>query len=57
MSVLWRENKDLTASQIAQAGELKINTVKVALPSLLKKGYVKVADIVYSRTVLSRSYI
>lgn len=56
MSVLWRENKDLTASQIAQAGELKLNTVKVALPSLLKKGYVKVADIVYSRTVLSRSY-
>ena len=43
MSVLWRENKDLTASQIAQAGELKLNTVKVA-------------DIVYSRTVLSRSY-
>mgnify|MGYP000392340810 FL=1 len=37
MSVLWRENKDLTASQIAQAGELKLNTVKVALPSLLKK--------------------
>ncbi len=57
MSVLWRENKDLTASQIAQAGELKLNTVKVALPSLLKKGYVKVADIVYCRTVLSRSYI
>ena len=57
MSVLWRENKDLTASQIAQAGELKLNTVKVALLSLLKKGYVKVADIVYSRTVLSRSYI
>ena len=56
MSVLWRENKDLTAPQIAQAGELKLNTVKVALPSLLKKGYVKVADIVYSRTVLSRSY-
>lgn len=35
MSVLLRENKDLTASQIAQAGELKLNTVKVAKKYIL----------------------
>ena len=36
---------------------LNINTVQACLRSLISKKYIKVADIVYSGTVLTRSYI
>lgn len=57
MNVLWQSEKPLTASGITQCNPaLSINTVQVVLKNLLKKSYVKVADIVYSGTVLSRAY-
>lgn len=57
MSVLWRTGESLTSSAIAEKGDgLSINTVQAAMRSLLKKGYIKVDDIVYSGTVLTRSY-
>ena len=36
--------------------DLNINTVQAALRSLIKKNYIEVAEIVYSGTVLTRSY-
>lgn len=57
MQVLWRTSRSLTASEIADADEaLNINTVQVCIRQLLKKEYIKVADIVYSGTVLCRCY-
>ena len=57
MQVLWRSGRSLTASEIADADEgLNINTVQVCIRQLLKNDYIKVADIVYSGTVLCRSY-
>lgn len=57
MNVLWEERKPLTAKEIAARNPaLSINTVQAVLKALLKRGYIKVADIVYSGTVLTRSY-
>lgn len=57
MSVLWHSEEALTASAIAEKGNsLSINTVQAAMRSLMKKKYIEVADIVYSGTVLTRSY-
>lgn len=57
LRVLWTEEKALVASEIVKAHPaLNINTVQAALRSLLGKGLIQVADIVYSGTVLSRSY-
>jgi predicted transcriptional regulator len=57
MSVLWYSKEPLTASAIVEKGDgLNINTVQTAMRNLLKKKYIKVADIVYSKTVLSRCY-
>ncbi len=57
MQVLWNSDRSLTASEIAEADrELNINTVQVCIRGLLKKEYIHVADIVYSGTVLCRSY-
>lgn len=57
MQVLWDTSRSLTASEIADADEsLNINTVQVCIRQLLKKEYIKVADIVYSGTVLCRCY-
>jgi predicted transcriptional regulator len=57
MIVLWHASEALTASAIAEKGnELSINTVQPALKNLLKKEYIEVAQIVYSGTVLTRSY-
>lgn len=57
MMVLWKEQCSLTASGIVEANPtLSINTVQLALKNLMKKGFIEVADIVYSGTVLSRSY-
>lgn len=57
MLVLWRECEGLTASGVGEKGDgLKLNTIQAALRNLLKKGYIKVAEIVYSGTVLTRRY-
>ncbi len=57
MNVLWNSDKPLTASEIAQANpKLSINTVHTVLKSLLKEHFVEISDIVYSGTVLTRSY-
>lgn len=56
MSILWRGENVLTASSIAEEGGVSINTVQAALRNLVKKEYIEVAQIVYSGTVLSRSY-
>lgn len=53
MNILWTSGKPLIASEIADCRpDLTINTVQAVLRKLL----VEVADIVYSGTVLSRSY-
>ena len=53
LNILWKNEKPLIASEIADArSDLTINTVR----KLLKYQLVEVADIVYSGTVLSRSY-
>ena len=57
LNVILDSEASLTASEItAQNPELNINTVQGVLRSLLKTGYIEVADIVYSGTVLCRSY-
>ena len=57
MNILWENEKPLIASEIADARpDLTINTVQAVLRKLLKYQLIEVADIVYSGTVLSRSY-
>lgn len=58
MKILWDAEKPMIASEIVRSREdLNINTVQAVLRSLIKKQYIKVADIVYSGTVLTRSYV
>ena len=58
MDILWEGGKTMTASQILAKDEsLNINTVQASLRCLIKKGYIEMADIVYSGTVLTRSYL
>ena len=58
MEVLWTSPKSLVASEIAkEGGGMSLNTVQAILRKLLKNGLIKVNEIVYSGTVLSRSYI
>lgn len=58
MRVLWIADEPLTASEILKRDlELNINTVQSVVKTLLEKEFIKVADIVYSGTVLCRSYI
>ena len=57
MQVLWGHDGPLTASEIGKLDPaLNINMIQASIRDLLKKKYLKVADIVYSGTVLSRSY-
>lgn len=58
MKILWEADTSLTASEICAKNEsLSINTVQAVLKKLLKKDYIQIADIVYSGTVLTRSYV
>lgn len=58
MEALWSSENGMTASEIVRSNdELQINTVQASLRSLVKKKYIKVGEIVYSGTVLSRSYV
>lgn len=57
MQILWESEASLTASEIVAHGKkLSINTVQAVLKKLLKQNLIKVDQIVYSGTVLSRSY-
>lgn len=57
LNILWSAGEPLVASEIAKRDEtLTVNTVQATLRKLLKQELVEVADIVYSGTVLSRSY-
>lgn len=57
MSVFWTTGKSLTVFGVTEENKkLKINTVKVALPNLLKKGYLKIDGVVYRGTAISRTY-
>lgn len=57
MNVLWASDKPMIASDILKTREdFNINTVQSTLRTLVKKKYIEIADIVYSGTVLSRSY-
>lgn len=56
LNILWSAQRPLTASEIAKSKEaLTINTVQANLRKLQNKNLIRVADIVYSGTVLSRS--
>lgn len=57
MNVLWSVEKPLVASEICRENpSLSINTVQAVLKGLLKRNLIRIADIVYSGTVLTRSY-
>lgn len=57
MYILWQSETSLVASEIARRGEdLTINTVQAVLKKLLNKKLIKIDEIVYSGTVLTRSY-
>lgn len=57
MHILWETNRPMLASEIVNAkDELNINTVQSALKSMIEKGYIEVAEITHSRTVLARTY-
>lgn len=57
LNILWESKKSMTAKEMIEMNpKLSINTVQSVLKQLIKKEYVKVGDIVYSGTVLARSY-
>ena len=58
LNILWNSEKGLIASEIVKEQEgLTINTVQAILKKLLRRNLIKVDQIVYSGTVLSRSYV
>jgi predicted transcriptional regulator len=58
LAVFWDNNRAMTASEVVAANPaLNKNTVQPVLRKLLKNDLIRVADIVYSGTVLSRSYL
>ena len=57
MHVLWDSEEPKPAAMIVKARpDLTMNTVQAVLRKLLNNNFIEVADIVYSGTVLSRSY-
>ena len=57
MKILWNNSSPMIASEIEEnTPSLNINTIQACLRALLKSEYIKIADIVYSGTVLTRSY-
>lgn len=58
LNVLWDINTPTIASDIPKLNpNLNSNTVQATVKKLLKRKLIKVADIVYSGTVLTRSYV
>lgn len=57
LQILWSSSTSLTALEIVKKNpDLTMNTVQAVLRKLLKEGFVKIDKIVYSGTVLSRSF-
>lgn len=57
LEVLWNSDTPLLASDIPKINPaLSISSVQLGLRNLLTKNIIEVADIIYSGTVLSRSY-
>lgn len=57
LNILWHQKKPMVASDIVKQDDtLTINTVQATVRKLLQKKLIEVADIVYSGTVLCRSY-
>jgi len=57
LQIMWRHSGSMTASEICRQDDtLTMNTAQAVLRKLLREGFIEVADIVYSGTVLSRSY-
>ncbi len=57
LSILWNAEKGMIASEIVkERDDLTINTVQAVLKKLLRRKLIEVDQIVYSGTVLSRSY-
>ena len=53
LNLLWESSTPLTASEILKKNnELTMNTIQAVLRKLLRNGYIEVADVVYSGTVL-----
>ncbi|MEH2958664.1 BlaI/MecI/CopY family transcriptional regulator [Candidatus Merdisoma sp. JLR.KK006] len=58
LKILWASETPLTASNIVERGDaLSINTVQATLKKLLKREFIRIDQIVYSGTVLSRAYL
>lgn len=58
LNILWENETGLTAKQIHEINpDLVLSTVQSVLKKLVKKDLLKVDEIVYSGTVLTRSYI
>lgn len=57
LDILWDSARPMTATEISDMCQsLNKNTVKCVVRNLLTNNYIKVADIVYSGTVLCRRY-
>lgn len=57
LNTLWNSPKPLTASEIFKLNtDTTMNTIQAVLRKLLRNEFIEVADIVYSGTVLCRSY-
>ena len=58
LALMWDANVGLTAKQICDLNDdLVMSTVQTALRSLLKRGLIKVDEVVFSGKALSRSYV
>jgi len=57
LKTLWASDRPLTAKEIHENNQnLVLSTVQLSLKKLIKKNLVEIKDIVYSGTVLTRSY-
>ena len=57
LNILWESDEPKTATMISKSGDgLTMNTTQAVLRKLLKNNLIEIADIVYSGTVLTRSY-
>lgn len=58
INIFWHSEKGLIASVVVEKKEgLTINTVQATIKRLYRRNLLKVDEIVYSGTVLSRSYV
>ena len=58
MNILWSSDKPMSANQIAEeSDDMSVFSVQQVLQRLLKNEIIKVAEIGYSNTVLTRFYV